>query len=54
MFRSELSSFVRERFGVPVRSNIFRFLHLPKTGTSVPTTTASTATKIKRNKDPLL
>jgi hypothetical protein len=51
LFRSELSSFVKERFGVPVRSSSFRLLHLPKTGTSVPKTITSTATKIKRDND---
>ena len=45
---------MKERFGAPVRSSIFRFLHLPNRGVSVPITMISTATKIKSVKEPTL
>jgi hypothetical protein len=45
---------VKDRFGVPVRSSIFRFLHLPKRGASVPKTTTSTTNEIKSVRDPVL
>ena len=51
---SELSSRLKERFWAPVRSNIFRFLHLLKTGTSVARTITSTANGIKIHEDQLL
>jgi hypothetical protein len=49
-----LASFVKERFGVPVRSSIFRFLHLLRRGTSVPKTITSTTNEIKSDRDPAL
>jgi hypothetical protein len=45
---------VNERFGSPVLSSILRFLHLPRTGTSVPNTSTSTAAEIKSHTDPRL
>jgi hypothetical protein len=45
---------VKERFGVPVRSSIFRFLHLTRRGASAAKTTTSTATKIKSHRELLL
>jgi hypothetical protein len=51
---SKLDSRVKERFGVPVRSKFFRFLHLLREGASVPRTITSTANAIKSHKDPRL
>lgn len=49
-----LTSLVKERFGVPVRSSIFRFLHLPSSGIIVPRTTTRTTKAIKIDKEPVL
>jgi hypothetical protein len=49
---SGLASFVNERFWGPVRASIFRFLHLVRRGTIVPTTITRTAHKIKIHKEP--
>jgi hypothetical protein len=51
---SELASRVKERFGVPVRSKLFRFLHLLREGASMPRTITSTANPIKSDRDPRL
>ena len=48
---SELASRVKERFGAPVRSKLFRFLHRLRKGTMVPITITSTANAIKNHKD---
>jgi hypothetical protein len=42
---------MKERFGVLVRFSIFRFLHLPRSGTSVPKTITSTTNEIKSHRD---
>jgi len=49
-----LASFVNERFGLPVRSSIFRFLHLPMSGANVPKTITSTTNEIKSVREPAL
>jgi hypothetical protein len=49
-----LASLVKERFGVPDRSSIFRFLHLPTRGANVPKTTINTTNRIKSDRDPAL
>lgn len=54
MSGSELASRVRDRFGVPVRSNIFRFLHLLRKGARVPNAITSKASEIKSHKAPRL
>jgi hypothetical protein len=51
---SELASRVKERFGVPVRSKLFRFLHLLREGASMPRRITTTANPIKSDKDPRL
>lgn len=51
---SELASRVKERFGAPVRSKLFRFLHLLREGASMPRRITTTANPIKRAKDPRL
>jgi hypothetical protein len=43
---------VKERLGVPVRSSIFRFLHLPTRCAIVPKTITSTTNAIKSDRDP--
>lgn len=45
---------MRERFGVPVRSSIFRFLHLNRKGAIVAKAIISTASKIMSDRDPPL
>ena len=50
---SELAR-VKERFGAPVRSKFFRFLHLLREGTSMPRTITSMAKPIKSHRDPRL
>lgn len=44
---SELTSRLKERFGAPVRSKLFCFLHLLKKGNPVPMTITSTANAIQ-------
>jgi len=51
---SELASRVKERFGAPVRSKLFRFLHLLREGASMPRRITTTANPIKSDKDPRL
>lgn len=45
---------MRERFGAPVRSKLFRFLHRLSEGTITPMTITNTASEIKSHKDPWL
>lgn len=47
----ELSSRLKERFGSPVRSKFFRFLHRLMKGNIVPMATTSTPNAIKSHKD---
>jgi hypothetical protein len=49
-----LASFVKERFRLPVRSGIFRFLHLPMSEVIVPRTITSMTNEIKSVSEPAL
>ena len=48
------TSFVKERFGVPSRSSILRFLHLPISGAVVPKTITSTTKETRSVNEPAL